>query len=213
MTQNKTGLILVWLLVAASTGPVGIVLHEMGHYFAAGALGFPGLKMSYASITFANSELFWQTLASGNRAGASTLFPIEHAGIVAIAGPAVTLGLVLSSAVILALTRPTVEWVVAFYAGMALTAGIRAFTGVSYILMVRPYYPGARPFFDEINAARAFDIPVDWIVWPSVAIVVLAWIVVIPNLTPHRWTKLALAIAAPVLGIVIWAQIGPFIWP
>jgi hypothetical protein len=80
-------------------------------------------------------------------------------------------------------------------------------------LLVRPKYPDARPFFDEINIARAFDIPVDWIAWSSSALVVVAWIVVVPRLTPDRWLKIPAVVVGPILGIILWAQIGPFILP
>jgi hypothetical protein len=212
MTESRSRLILIWLVAAGLSGPVGIVLHELGHYLAALALGFQDLKLSFASISYRDAERFWQLLAGGDRAAAAAIYPLASAGIVAVAGPAITLALILMSAWILAVGRPS-NWFAAFCAGMALMAGVRALTGVYYIVQVRPNFPGARPFFDEMNVARAFDIPVDWIVWPSLAVVVLAWLLVIPNLAPHRWTKLALAIVAPVLGILIWAQIGPFIWP
>ncbi len=87
-------------------------------------------------------------------------------------------------------------------------AGVRSFTGVYYVLYVRPKYPNARPFFDEINIARAFDIPVDWIAWPSLALVVLAWIIVVPRLTPDRGLKISAAVVGPILGILLGSN-----WP
>lgn len=212
MASGKVKLALVWFLAAGLAGPAGILLHELGHYAVAVMAGFPDPKLSFAYVSYKNSDLFWQTLASGDRTAAARIFPLWHAGVLAAMGPAVTAALILLSVWVLATARP-VNAVAAFFAGLALTAGARSFTGVYYILQVRPSFPGARPFFDEINAARAFDIPVDWIVWPSVALVALAWIVVVPRLTPDRWLKLAMAIIGPVLGILIWAQIGPFILP
>lgn len=212
MVRNRLSVFLVWLLAAGLSGPVGIVLHELGHYLAAVALGFEGVRLSFASISYTNSEAFWQALASGDRAAAAAIHPIHDAGIVAAAGPAVTAVLMAISIWVIATSRPA-SANAAFCAGLALMAGARSLTGVYYILHVRPNYSDARPFFDEINAARAFDIPVDWIVWPSAALVVLAWIFVVPRLVPNRWVKLAAAVLGPVLGILIWAQTGPFILP
>lgn len=202
----------VWLLAAGLSGPVGIVLHELGHYTVALASGFPDTRMSFASASYQNSQNFWQTLASGERETAATIYPLHLAGLVAAAGPAVTAFLMLLSVAVLFFAKPA-DFLAAFLAGLALMAGVRSFTGIYYILAVRPYYPNARPFFDEINIARAFDIPVDWIAWPSVLVILLSWVIVVPRLTPDRWLKLPATIVGPIIGIFLWAQIGPFILP
>jgi hypothetical protein len=94
--------------------------------------------------------------------------------------------LIVSSVEILS-TRTPADAIAALLAGLALMAGVRSFTGVYYVLFVGPKYPDARPFFDEINIARALDIPVDWIARSSTALTVLAWIAVVPKLAPDRW--------------------------
>jgi hypothetical protein len=202
----------VWLLAAALSGPLGIVLHELGHYTAALSSGFPDSRISFASASYQNSQNFWQALASGERETAATIYPLHLAGLVAAAGPAVTAFLMLLSVAILFFAKPA-DFLAAFLAGLALMAGVRSFTGIYYVIAVRPYYPNARPFFDEINIARAFDVPVDWIAWPSVLVILLSWIIVVPRLTPDRWLKLPAVIMGPIIGIFLWAQIGPFIMP
>ena len=210
--SGRFSLALVWLLAAGLSGPVGIVLHELGHFAAAMTFGFPETKLSYASVSYRDAEVFWQTLAGGDRAAAAAIYTLRDAGIVAAAGPAVTAFLIVLSIWVLASGRPG-NLIAPFFAGLALMAGVRSLTGIYYILQVRPNYPDARPFFDEMNVARAFDIPVDWIVWPSAGLVLIAWIVVVPKLTPNRGLKLAAAVIGPILGILIYAQIGPFILP
>lgn len=61
--------------------------------------------------------------------------------------------------------------------------------------------------------ACAFDISVDWIAWSGAGLVVLAWLAVVPRLTPDRWLKIPAVVAGPILGIILWAQVGPFILP
>ena len=212
MKEQRLNLFAIWLLAASLSGPVGIVLHELGHFAVAVACGFPETRMSFASASYQNSQQFWQTLASGDRKSAAGIYPLNQAGYVAAAGPAVTAVMILAGVGILFWTKPN-HFIGGFLAGLALMAGVRSVTGIYYILAVRPYFPDARPFFDEINIARAFDLPVDWIVWPSVLLVLIAWIVVVPRLTPERWLKLPAAIIGPILGILIWAQIGPFVMP
>jgi len=212
MPENRLNLFAVCLLAAGMAGPVGIVLHELGHFVVAIACGFPETRFSFASVSYQKSQIFWQTLAEGKRESAAAIYPLHLAGFVADAGPAVTAFLILVSTSILYFAKIN-HFLSAFLAGLALMAGVRSFTGVYYILAVRPAYPNARPFFDEINIARAFDISVDWIVWPSVLLVLVAWIVVVPKLVPQLWLKLPAVIAGPIIGIFIWAQIGPFVLP
>lgn len=210
--QERLRVFAVWLVAAGISGPVGILLHELGHFAVAVVSGFSDVKLSFASVSYHDSERFWRILAGGERLAADAIFPLERAGLLAAAGPAVTTLLIVFSVLILSRRTPS-DAVAAFLAGLAIMAGVRSFTGLYYIFFVRSKYPDARPNFDEINIARAFDIPVDWIVWPSAALVVFAWIVVVPRLTPDRWVKFPAVVLGPVLGIMLWAQIGPFLLP
>jgi hypothetical protein len=212
MFGERATVFAIWLLAAGISGPVGILLHEFGHYGIAVISGVPQARLSFASASYQNSEEFWQILANGDRVTAASIYSIHLAGWISAAGPAVTAFLIATSVGLLYATKPA-NAIAAFLSGLALMAGVRSFTGIYYVLYVRPNYPGARPFFDEINIARAFDVPVDWIVWPSTALVILAWTIVVPRLTPDRGWKLAATVAGPILGILIWAQVGPFILP
>jgi hypothetical protein len=212
MQDTRLSIFAMWLLAAGLSGPAGIILHELGHYTVALASGFPESRMSFASASYKNSQKFWQTLASGKRDSAATIYPLPLAGLVAAAGPVVTAILIVLSVGILIFAKPP-NFLAAFLAGLALIAGVRSFTGIYYIFAVRPQYPNARPFFDEINIARAYNVPVDWIAWPSLILIIIAWILVVPRLTPDRWLKLPAAIVGPIIGIFLWAQIGPFILP
>lgn len=201
---------MIWMAGAAVSGPLGVVLHEYAHFISASQLGVPGTTMHSASISYARSEEFWSLIAAGNREAAAAIYPLRDAGLVAIAGPAATLLLSLVAALVLRASAIQ-GFAAAVLAGLALMAGVRALTGVYFILHVRPTYPGARPFFDEINAARAFDIPVDMIVWPSVAVLLLCWLLVIPRLRPELLVKLPATLVGPLLGIAAWAFVGPLI--
>lgn len=128
LREHRLTLFATWLLAAGLSGPVGILLHELGHFGVAVACRFPECRINFASVSYQNSQLFWQTLAAGDRESAANIYPIHLAGWVAAAGPAV----------------------------MALMAGVRSITGISYSLAICPYYPDARPFFYESKVARAF---------------------------------------------------------
>ncbi|MCU0710150.1 MAG: hypothetical protein MUF23_17880 [Pirellula sp.] len=201
----------IWLAGAALSGPIGIVLHELAHYLAAVSFSFPEVKINYASINYAQSEEFWAEILEGDRAGAAAIHPPNYVGIVSIAGPLLTIVLSLGSALMLR-SKEFNDLAAALLAGFALMAGVRSLTGLSYIIYVRPNYPGAIPYFDEINAARAFGIPVDYFVWPLCLGLILSWFIAIPQLRPGLAIKLPAAIIGPVLGIALWAVIGPTIW-
>jgi hypothetical protein len=212
MGESRLGLALRWSLGAAIAGPAGILLHELGHFGTAVARGIPGVTLHFASISYPDADRFWQTLAAGDRASAAAMYSLTDAGATALAGPVVTVVLSLACAIVLAVSRPA-DLVAAFCAATALTAGARSYVGVSYLLRVRPTHPDARPFFDEINAARAFGTEVDWIVWSVVACIVVSWILTLPRLRPNWWLKTPIAIVAPLLGILAWTQVGPLFLP
>ena len=148
--RERLRIFAVWLACAGISGPVGILLHELGHFAVAAFSEFPDAKLSFASVSYQDSERFWQKLAGGERLAAEAIYPLHRAGLLAAAGPAVTALLIVSSVVILS-TRTPADAIAAFLAGLALMAGVRSFTGVYYVLFVRPKYPYARPFFDEIG--------------------------------------------------------------
>lgn len=212
-TEQPTAFLLLFLAGAALSGPAGIVLHELAHGAAAYAFGFPGVQLHSTSISYDGSTRLWALLSAGDRAAAAALFPLWQVGVVALAGPLVTLGLTLGSAVLLrrrSPSRPLPQIWRACLAGWALMASVRGLTSVYYVLVVRPQYPDARPNFDEINAARALDAPVDWLVWPTLLVILLSWALAVPTLRPF-WPMLPAALMGPVLGVLLWAVVGPWL--
>lgn len=213
METSRWRLAAVWGIAGTVAGPAGVLLHELGHYATAVALGFPEAALQFASISYANSEAFWQALARGERDAAAAIYPLANAGAVSIAGPAVTIALSLLCALILLMRERADDAIAAFAAATALTAGVRGLTSFYYMFWVKQTYPNARPFFDEINAARAFDIQIDWFAWPSAACFLVCWAAVLPRLTPGLWVKLPVAVVAPIVGILVWSQVGPLLMP
>ncbi len=93
-------------------------LHEFGHFAVAAVSGFPDAKLSFASVSYRDSERFWQTLAGGERPAAEAIYPLQRAGLLAAAGPAITALLIVCSVLILS-TRKVTDAVAAFLAGLA----------------------------------------------------------------------------------------------
>lgn len=208
--KGRWHLAAIWIAGAALSAPIGIVLHELAHYSAATAFGLPGVSMNYASINIAGAEEFWSRMAAGNRAGAAEIAPLHQIGIVTILGPLSTVVLSLAAALLLR-AKPDAGLASALLAGLALTAGVRSLTGLFYIVHVRSSVPDASPNFDEFNAARAFNVPVDFVVWPMVLGLVLCWLIALPHLRPHLAVKLPAVLIGTAVGIAIWFITGPLL--
>jgi hypothetical protein len=80
VTRKRLSLFAIWLFAAGISGPVGILLHEFGHYGVAVLSGVPQARLSFASASYQNSEKFWQTLANGDRVTAASIYSIQFAG-------------------------------------------------------------------------------------------------------------------------------------
>jgi hypothetical protein len=115
------------------------VLHELAHFLAGLAFGFPDLVLHYGNVS-----------DGAAKAG----FPLWQQGVQAIAGPLATLLIVLTCCVATMRAGPK-PWAVA----PAFAAGVRSVgIGVAY-LIVRILGREARGNFDEMNAATQLVSP------------------------------------------------------
>ncbi len=208
--KGRWHLAAIWIAGAALSAPIGVMLHELAHYSTATAFGLPGVVLNHAWISIAGEAEFWSRMAAGNRAGAAEIAPLNQIGIVSIVGPLSTVVLSLAAALLLR-TKPDAGLASALLAGFALTGGVRSLTGLLYIVYVRPNFPDAWPNFDEINAARAFNVPVDWVVWPMMTGFLLCWFLALPHLRPHLAVKLPAVLIGTAVGIAVWSVAGPLL--
>jgi hypothetical protein len=175
-----------------------ILLHELGHLTAAIWLGFPEPALHYSSISH------------GDIAG----FPGRSVGIVGLAGPAVTVLVLLAACGWIAL-RGAAPWAVA----LAITAASRFAVGVPYtIANIIVGLRGAQlqpPAFDEYKAGTALGWSGNALLGSTsfVLIASVAWVAIrLPRgERGPAWTGL---IIGTMLGWALWMMVvGPVLLP
>ena len=183
-----------WPLLLA---PLTIFLHELGHFLAAVALGFPDPQIHFSAISHGD--------VSGR--------PAWQSGVVGLAGPAVTAAFVFGG---LALTfrapRLRFGWALAF------AAASRFFVGVPYtIANLIALASGRRldpPAFDEYKAGEALG----WSGDATLAVSSLLFFAVLLRLAlgvsrgqrTAGWLGL---IVGTVAGWAAWFAAGPYLLP
>ena len=180
---------------AALLAPVGIVLHELGHFAVGLSLGYP-VRMHVGSVS------------GGAAIGlASDL----HVAMEAVAGPLVTVALA-AIAIWGLLRRPGSRWALA----LAITAPIRFIVGGVYLFAVikawleETAFQGT-PNFDEYNAALALGLsPVCLVAVQTLGLLAYwSWVITQPR-PVARLASVASVLVGAVVGIALWmALIGP----
>ena len=188
---------LVWAGVAALAAPLAIVLHELGHFVFAKGFGFPDVSFHFSSV---------------NDGAEDAGYPLWQQGIKGLAGPAVTIALVVGFTVAARRYGPGPLTVAPAFA-----AGVRAVILGGAYLLVRVLHPErvSQGNFDELNAARRLGLPTDLVMAVSVLAVVAAWIYLV-RLLPKtiRWKALGATAAGTIVGVVLWVSIiGPVVLP
>lgn len=173
--------------------PLGVLLHELGHFLAARALGYEAV-MGPAGV-------------SGGPG--LTEIPAADAAFGSGAGPAVTL--VLIGLACTAVARGNRGWALA----LAATAPLRFLVDALY-LGFRAYswlrgLPPSTPNFDEYNLATALDLPVVPVALLATLILLGTWLWLWRKVRRGRRIVSVLAIAAgAAAGLFLWlGYIGP----
>ena len=146
-----------WLIsagFAALAAPLGIVLHELGHYLTWRAFGFPDVVLHSASVSTRNGEIFWQFIRANDFAAAADVYPLAQVALGSAMGPLVSA--VLTVMCCLIAWRKPHPFVVSLglFSPLQFTAGL-IYLPVSFFLKLE------RANFDELNVARLMNIPVE----------------------------------------------------
>jgi hypothetical protein len=185
---------LAWAGTAALAAPLAIVLHELAHFLAGLAFGFPDLALHYASVSDGAGE-----------AG----FPRWQQGIQAAAGPLATLLIVLGCCMTAGRVGPKPRTVAPAFA-----AGVRSVAIGAAYLAARVLRPEARGDFDELNAANLLGIAAEPVIAANVVILLCAWVFLLSRVrSGQRITTLSAVAAGTVGGLVLYAWLGPWLLP
>ncbi len=185
-----------WGIVIA---PLTIVLHELGHYLAGLLMGTPDLALHYGSVSDTAAERG---------------FPPVKIGIQALAGPAVTLGIMTVCVFALRKNPDHPVWLTAMFA-----APVRFAVGAVYLYFAAMAaiqgIPPGQPNFDEFKAAQMLGFSVVPILIAELALTVALWSWAVGRLGKGiRFPALAGTAVGIISGIGLWiALLGPLLLP
>jgi hypothetical protein len=153
-------------------------------------------------------------MGSVSDSAAESGFPTARMGAQAIAGPTVTLVLMLVCALALRKSPDSPIWITALFA-----LPIRFAVGVVYLYFsasaaIQGIPPG-QPNFDESNAAQAFGFAVELLLIVELVLTVGLWTWAVQRMTgATRISALAGAVLGIATGISVWiAFLGPLLLP
>lgn len=182
--------ILKYLLLGILLVPLTIVTHELGHFFAYHFFGAGNVQLHSVSVSADKEALSNFQLA-----------------IVNILGPIITYATI---ALAFFLTRKDYNpiWIIA-----ALAAPIGRIVNFIYIYFrLAGYQPN--PNFDEYNFSRNLGIDPLFLAVLTAILVVAAFIIFIKKAwNEDKFREVGLIAASLIVGLVVWALVGKFIFP
>ena len=186
-------------LFALVLTPLGVVLHEAGHWTAGQAAGFPTVLHAYAVSGIPEAAPF-----GGNPLGV---------GIASLAGPAVSV-LLTAFGYVIWRQDPSRLWALA----LAFSAPTRFLVNVFYllgsVLVAMGIAERGNANFDEMTASRALDMPALPLVLVGAIVLPAAWALIIRGLDTSRWTSIAALAAGTGAGLALWlGPVGTFLLP
>jgi hypothetical protein len=198
-----------WIGASVIAVPLGVLLHELGHFLAYWAFGFQGVALHYSSATHSVERTFWQLVYRGNVGAAASLLPLWKVGLATAAGILVTCVVTLVCCVVAARKSPH-PLVIA----LGIFAPVRFLSGlptISVVLAGKPVRSGS----DEAHLAALTGIPVLVLIFAGLLGLVMAWIWLVRRIPKdHRWTSLGSMVFGLALGIFLYFWLlGPRLLP
>lgn len=188
--------IIRWFAVCLAVAPLTLLLHELGHYFAARMFGAQALKLHWLSVSF---EL--ESLSQGGKTA------------VAIAGPAVSWLIILCCYFLLPVTSRSTWLPLVLCSG--LFANIRALVGLGPIIRTALGHKGiVFTGLDEWEFARLVGLPPLSVIVASLLIMVVALFYFSQQAVLLRgWAYLAILFTGYIVSLFLYVHLGPRLLP
>ena len=202
-------LALRWIGASVIAVPLGVLLHELGHFLVYQAFGFQGAALHFNSATHALEKTLWQQIHRGDLAAAASIMPLWKVGVATAAGILVTCAVTVFCCVYAA-RKDAHPLVVA----LGIFAPLRFLSGISTIpvaLSGRPVRAGT----DEAHLAVLTGIPLILLIFAGLLFLVLAWIWLVRTIPKdHRWVSLGGLVSGLAIGVFLYFWgIGPRLLP
>lgn len=198
-----------WIGASVIAVPLGVLLHEFGHFVAYWAFGFEGAALHYASATHSVERTFWQLIYTGKVGNAASLLPLWKVGLGSAAGILLTYVVTIACCIFAARKSPH-PLVIA----LGIFAPVRFLSGLPTIVTVLSGKT-VRAQTDEAHLAVLTGIPLLLLNFAGLLVLVLAWIWLLRSIPKdHRWLSLASLVSGLALGIFVYfSLLGPRLLP
>ena len=192
-------LALTWIGASIIAVPLGVLLHELGHFLAYLAFGFQGVALHYNAATHSLEKTLWQQIYRGNLAGAASIIPLWKVGVATAAGILVTCVITFVCCLLAARKNPH---------PLVIALGIFApFRFLAGIATLRVWLSGQslRAGTDEAHLAALTGIPLVLLIFAGLLFLALAWIWLVRSIPKdHRAVSLGSLVVGLALGIVLY---------
>lgn len=208
-TTSTWRLAATWIGASVIAVPLGVLLHELGHFLAYWTFGFQGVALHYSSATHSVEKTFWQLVYRGNINAAASMLPLWKVGLATAAGLLLTYAVTIACCIYAARKSPH-PLVIA----LGIFAPVRFLSGLPTIPVVLSGKP-VRAGTDEAHLAVLTGIPVLLLIVAGLLVLVLAWIWLIRRIPKdHWWLSLGSLVSGLALGIFVYFWlIGPRLLP
>ena len=198
-----------WIGAAVVAVPLGVLLHELGHFLAYWAFGFQGVALHYASATHSVERTFWQLVETGRVAAAAALLPLWKVGLATTAGILLTYVVTIACCIFAATKNPH-PLVIA----LGVFAPVRFLSGLPTMVATLTGKP-VRAGTDEAHLAALTGIPLLLLNVMGLLVMLLAWIWLVRRIPKdHRWISLGSMVCGLALGIYFYFfLVGPRLLP
>jgi hypothetical protein len=198
-----------WIGAAVVAVPLGVLLHELGHFLAYWAFGFQGVALHYSSATHSVERTFWQLVYTGRVGAAAALLPLWKVGLATTAGIVFTYVVTIACCIFAARKSPH-PLVIA----LGVFAPVRFLSGLPTIAAALAGRP-IRASTDEAHLAALTGIPVLLLNFTGLLVLVLAWIWLVRRIPKdHRWISFGSLVVGLALGIFVYFWLlGPRLLP
>ena len=198
-----------WIGAAVIAVPLGVLLHELGHFLAYWAFGFQGVALHYSSATHSVERTFWQLVYRGNIDRAAALLPLWKVGLSTAAAIVITYVVTIACCIFAARKSPH-PLVIA----LGVFAPVRFLSGLPTILAVLSG-KSVRAHTDEAHLAALTGIPLLVLNFTGLLVLLLAWIWMVRRIPKdHWWISLGSLVSGLALGIFVYFWLlGPRLLP
>jgi len=207
----RSGNWLAGLAGGAIAAPIGILLHELGHFAVNVACGFPDNVLRYASVSWTGSSEFRRLWRAGDVEAAAAIAEPWQVALSAAAGPIVSY---VTAIVFVLWVRRYGPGPLSLVLGSGFVAPLQGIAAIP-VIAIDLFGGGFRGNQDEANFAAITGIPASLAVLPGLICLVLGyWFLVTAFPRGRRLRAVMPPLLGVALGIALWGSVlGPLVLP